>query len=633
MYKLTFRLCTGIALLAGSGSVVADDVFQVLVENQTMTWGANTFGYMQVQDATTWQTLCEYSVYTLQDTPSGNRDDTSCTVDPGIYNVINHTTRQRIHGITVGDLDGLYTAPRVDTIDGSWVQYDPYQITQADTIYSELNTVPSPAQLSAQVYSSTAVELFWDRSDVPGLHYDIYQADQLIDQTEGTSHFLSGLPSGEHLAFTVVARDASGRQSTASTIIVETPADPNTVIPPSTPSGLRAAVYSSNSLELFWDRQGPGQQFLVYDNNNDVLTRTDGTSYFASGLPLRNEHLFSVRAIDDADQLSDAASIIVSVDDPSSPSAITLDNADSVLKAVVEIANREPFEQASDRMSHGVGPVLQSAYNFFAETEQPANGLTLIEGTAGGISNEGFGGLNGGEYVCNAGGSANALSVFGGEISQGYRISLDKCVLPDGTYSGTVTSSSGGRSGYFGSQHENTAVTPVDDTLTYQYSGSYNGTYNRYQGIGTDTMTVILYSEESADGVRVMRITDFESVFNSQLKRENGSFLNILYGSIDATISFAAELPSVSTDTLSVFIELDYNPDSDVNEPVGLWHSGSLSVTASDGSSLLASLDDTDGDGTVESIVLTVGDDMINRPLDEGYLVSCRVESFEACSP
>ena len=634
MKKHTLTLCTGIALLAGSGTVAANDIFQVLVEDQSMTWGADTFGYIQVQDAGTWQTLCESSVYTLQDTPSGNRDDTACSVTPGTYNVINHMTRQRIEGVTVGDFDGIYTAPMVETIDGSWVVYDPYQVIQANTIYSQLNAVPLPAQLTVQVYSSTAAELFWDRADIPGLQYDIYQADQLAGTTNGTSYFLSGLPSGEDLEFSVLARDSSGRQSTASTLFFQTPDDgtnANTQL--SMPTGLRASVYSSNTLELFWDRQGPGQQFEVYNADDELLTLTDGTSYFASNLPAMSEHRFSVLAIDDAGNRSETASIAVSTDTPDSPPAITLENAESLLEAVVNIANREPFDEAAKLMSPGVQAVLQSAYGFFAEDEPSDNGLTLIEGTAGGTSSEGFGGLNGGEYVCNAGGSAEALSVFGGENSQGYMIRFDECVLPSGTYSGTVTSYSGGRSGYFGSNYEDIVVSPADDAFTYRYTGSYNETYNRYQGDGTDTLTASLYSAESSDGVSVMEITEFESVLSRQLKRELGSFLDILYADISASISFTAEIPSLSASPLSVSIELAYNPDPDVANPVGLWNSGYLSVTAADGSALLATLDDTDGDSTFESVVISVAEDQISRALSEGYLVSCRQESFEECSP
>ncbi len=634
MDKRTFTLLSAAACLTGTGSVVANDVFQVLVEEQTMTWGADTFGYMQVQDASTWETLCEFPVYTLQDTPSGNRDDTACAVSPGTYNVINHTTRQRIHGLSVGELEGLYTAPEVETIDGSWVYYDPYRVIQADTIYNPLNDVPAPAQLSADVYSSSAAELFWDRADVFGLSYDIFEGDQLTGTTDGTSYFLSDLPAGKNLEFRVIARDSSGRQSAATTVSLQTPGDgssTDTLL--EMPTGLKASVYSSNTLELFWDRQGAGQLFEVYNIDGELLARTDGISYFASELPLQENHRFIVLAVDDDGNASEPASIDVPMDPVPMPADITLDNAEDLLKAAIRIANREPFEEAAEQLAPGVSAVLQYAYAIVTGDDIPDNGLTLVEGTAGGSSDSGFGGLNGGEYLCNAGGSANALSVFGGENSQGYMVSLDECALSTGTYSGTVTSFSGGRSGYSGSSYEDTEFSPVADTLTYLYSGAYNQTYNRYQGTGTDTLTVDLYNEESTDGGTSRQVTDFESVISTQYQQENGSFLDILYADISATINFTADLPALLDNPLTVDIVLNYSQDTAVTDPVGLWNSGTFSITSADGSALSATLEDIDGDATFESIIIVVGDELFTRPVNEGYLVSCRVDSFEACIP
>jgi len=635
MNKRILIAFTGAAWLTSTSAVLANDVFQVLIEDQNMTWGTDTFGYMQVQDASTWQTICEFSVYTLRDTPSGNRDDTACTVSPGSYNVINHTTRQRIQGIAVGELDGLYTAPAVDTIDGSWVYYDPYQLIQASTIYSPLSTIPAPAQLSAQVYSSSAAELFWDRADVPGLHYDIYHDNQLTGTTNGTSYFLGNLPAGENLEYTVIARDpSSGKQSTPNTIALQTTDDGAGVDTPLIPpTGLYASVYSSNALELFWDRQSAGQEFEVYNSDDELLSRSDATSYFAGQLPLQSEHQFSVLAVDDNGNRSEAIVIIVPMEAPVAAPAITLGNAESLLKTAVQIANREPFEEAANQLLPGVGAVLQYAYAIVGEDDIPDNGLTLVEGTTGGLSTSGFGGLNGGEYVCNAGGSANALSIFGGENSQGHRVSLDECVLPTGTYSGTVSSYSGGRSGYVGSSHEDTEFSPASDAITYRYSGSHRDEYNRYRGIGTDTLTVSLYAMETSDGVTEVEVTGFESVFDTQFAQENGSFLDILYADISASISFSAELPALVDGTLAVSMNLAYNQDTDATDPVGLWNSGDLSITASDGSALQATLVDSDDDGTFESIRITVGDEQMTRSINEGYLVSCQVDSFDACTP
>ncbi len=93
------------------------------VNGDTISWPDD--GWYQVQDEQTYTEVC-----------GGTR---SCTVTPGSYVVINHSTGERFKDITV---------------DGG-------------------NPLPAPEGLRISVYSNTAAEVFWNRASTPGLHYEI----------------------------------------------------------------------------------------------------------------------------------------------------------------------------------------------------------------------------------------------------------------------------------------------------------------------------------------------------------------------------------------------------------------------------------------------------------------------------
>ncbi len=135
--------------------------------------------------------------------------------------------------------------------------------------------------------------------------------------------------------------------------------------------------------------------------------------------------------------------------EPVSSAAITIDNAEALLTQVVTIANRDLFTQVENWFNVGVDAVrgASSAVAFEGGITTPTNDLTNVEGTGGGPSPSNFGGFYGGEFTCDAGGTAEGISIRGGEIGDGYIITLDNCALADGRYTGQATATNGGRSG------------------------------------------------------------------------------------------------------------------------------------------------------------------------------------------
>ncbi len=79
----------------------------------------------------------------------------------------------------------------------------------------------APMNLSASVYSRSALELFWDRSTDDGqvLMYEVYRDNLLIANVQGNSYFDDSLSSGTTYSYEVVAIDDDNQPSERSTAI------------------------------------------------------------------------------------------------------------------------------------------------------------------------------------------------------------------------------------------------------------------------------------------------------------------------------------------------------------------------------------------------------------------------------
>ena len=177
-----------------------------------------------------------------------------------------------------------------------------------DNVYDELLThiwidtpggaVDSPEQavtvtgLRAQVYSPTATELFWDRSQTPGARYRVYIDSELMAETDGTSWFFDGYaPQEEHVAV-VAALDADGAEPVSAQVRFYNPSasgddDRCRVL------NLHASTYSHTAAEVFWDRdsRGPAYQLLL---DGQVLQSTTAISWFFDDLESGSEHEFQI---------------------------------------------------------------------------------------------------------------------------------------------------------------------------------------------------------------------------------------------------------------------------------------------------------------------------------------------------
>ena len=81
--------------------------------------------------------------------------------------------------------------------------------------------------VTATVYSTTALELFWDRStdDVAVVAYNVYRDNRFLSSAQGNSFFDDGLTPATSYQYSVVAIDNMTNESDQSDSVVVTTND------------------------------------------------------------------------------------------------------------------------------------------------------------------------------------------------------------------------------------------------------------------------------------------------------------------------------------------------------------------------------------------------------------------------
>jgi len=166
--------------------IVPDDsgAAAVYVDGQTIRWTDD--GWYQVQNAETYDTLCEGAL--------------SCSVATGRYIVINHTTGQRYEDVRV-ESNGIEPG------DGDPGSAD-------DSL--------APTDIRLEIYGNTIGELFWNSAS--GVtNTEIYRDGDLLSLTDGQSYFDGTRVAGVPHLYQLVAIDGDGNRS--EPVILSTPAD------------------------------------------------------------------------------------------------------------------------------------------------------------------------------------------------------------------------------------------------------------------------------------------------------------------------------------------------------------------------------------------------------------------------
>ena len=197
----------------------------------------------------------------------------------------------------------------VATGEGTWETWG-----RSATVNVAGSIKPTAPTVTAQVYSSSALELFWSDTSESGLSFEVRRDDKLQTIIDGRSYFDDGLEAGRRYNYTVTAFNAAGDPVWEQGVSASTLG--GTVNPGRDGFSLNvsAKTYSQSAVELFWNDDlldaSSSYQFNVYQNG-ELVTTTNGRSHFIEGLTAGTQYQMLVVATDVAS--SDAVSKEVSV--------------------------------------------------------------------------------------------------------------------------------------------------------------------------------------------------------------------------------------------------------------------------------------------------------------------------------
>jgi fibronectin type 3 domain-containing protein len=153
---------------------------------------------------------------------------------------------------------------------------------------------PDVTGLRADIYSSTAIELFWDRTPNQALTYEVMRDDGMVDLTDGTSYFDPSRTPGKQTEYAVTAIDSEGLRSNTTTVIVGPFAQSSLQ-----PLHLRGDIYSSTAAEIFWIRVPNRNLSYEIMREDEVINTTHGDSFYDDSRTPGKTDSYTVTTIDE----------------------------------------------------------------------------------------------------------------------------------------------------------------------------------------------------------------------------------------------------------------------------------------------------------------------------------------------
>ncbi|WP_081756939.1 fibronectin type III domain-containing protein, partial [Gorillibacterium massiliense] len=202
-------------------------------------------------------------------------------------------------------------------------QYGIRATSKTCTVFNDSNdTTPptTPANLVGTSPTYSTVALSWSPStdNVGVTGYNVYEDGTLVAISPSANYTVTGLKANTTYTFFVKAIDAAGNQSSASNSVSVKTLDSNDKTAPTAPTGL-TVVPAITTASLSWTASTDNIGVAGYTIfKNGVLTdTTTKTSYIVSGLAGKTTYTFTVKAFDDAGNLSAASNAVtVTTGDP-----------------------------------------------------------------------------------------------------------------------------------------------------------------------------------------------------------------------------------------------------------------------------------------------------------------------------
>ena len=176
--------------------------------------------------------------------------------------------------------------------------------------------------LRADVYSSTAAEIFWSPGSGDVTSFNVHLNGEYLDSTDGTSYFMTGLEADTSYNLEVYAVSADSSLSAATSVEFRTRAefsdsassdnsDAGSNTGPQAPQNLSLVVYSSTAAEIFWDRAAVADGVTGADIYRDGLFIgvSEGTSFYDDTRGAGQQYTYQVYAKGSDGSTSSASSV------------------------------------------------------------------------------------------------------------------------------------------------------------------------------------------------------------------------------------------------------------------------------------------------------------------------------------
>lgn len=391
--------------------------------------------------------------------------------------------------------------------------------------------------------------------------------------------------------------------------------DPGSSInPPSMPTDLRGVVYSSTAIELEWNAatdDGTVVEYQVY--RDDSLVATQSTlRFYENTLSASTTQTYRVLAVDNEGNVSDAAVMdLTTLDDGP---AISEANYSVILPYVVSIANGDLFDDL-----RGMVDATDAAWLTAADFDNIA-GLTLIDQGDDPASDLYYFY----EYECEFGGSyiyyKDNWIQFGGDFKGSY----EACQIESNILSGDFRriASADKAPPYNQKLRSNYNLTVQNDVLGNERNLTGNLVIDNSQVENRSSFTEASYFEHNL----MWSTTISDIVINVYATDEE----QLLYFEVPFSRTFGASFrvqgPQTGDQLLTVAIQFETSDETELN-----YQTGSLTVTAEDGSNMVMAADNSDPDTFQLSFSQADSSAALTVPWSDDYRLKCfQAPEFDA---
>ena len=198
--------------------------------------------------------------------------------------------------------------------------------TTTAAVDTQAPTAPGSLLFSAVTANGVTIDWTAATDNVGVTEYEISRDGQVLTTVTGLTFTDSGLLPSTSYAYAVVARDAAGNTSPASSGTIATIAGPTDTEPPSAPGSLGFSAITAQSVTVSWTAATDNVGVTAYEISRDGVWLADVTdlSFTDTGLTASTSYTYSVVAADAAGNGSPVVSAAVQTAAPTPPTVIRI---------------------------------------------------------------------------------------------------------------------------------------------------------------------------------------------------------------------------------------------------------------------------------------------------------------------